>query len=316
MNYKDVGGKEKHALMPSGRDGTRNIFYSYNQLTTSMALLVVKVGDVVLIMNEKSPRLLWVLAVIEETFMGRDDHICLCLLRKSDGRKARKAVQHQRGYASGYASGTNEHFLDQLYLSALVHFFLNFFLLKAQLAEGFSKCQRVEHFYKDLNGKTGQGFKAASKHCHRIATAMISQSWSIGQKRKFLHFRNDSLTLYHSSWLLWNGKLKAIISTIQWLITVYLIPGSLTHGTGFNVPVWTLLTHCSCSMTAHSCNGPSMTKYWTEKKVPACLQWFAHPTIFQVTFLIAKKWFVTFKFITRPWDNLKIVLWLEAETYK
>lgn len=28
-------------------------------------------------MNEKSPRLLWVLAVIEETFRGRDDHVCL-----------------------------------------------------------------------------------------------------------------------------------------------------------------------------------------------------------------------------------------------
>lgn len=45
-------------------------------------------------MNKKSPRILWDLAVIEETFLGRDDHVRLCLVRKSDGRKARRAVQH------------------------------------------------------------------------------------------------------------------------------------------------------------------------------------------------------------------------------
>lgn len=53
-----------------------------------------KVGDVVLIVNEKTPRSLWDLAVIEKTFPGSDNRVRLCLLKKSDGSRIRRAVQH------------------------------------------------------------------------------------------------------------------------------------------------------------------------------------------------------------------------------
>lgn len=64
--------------------------HTVNNVPTSGA----KVGDIVLIVNDKAPRSLWEMAIIEKTFPGSDNRVRLCLLRKSDGSHVRRAVQH------------------------------------------------------------------------------------------------------------------------------------------------------------------------------------------------------------------------------
>lgn len=95
--WRDLEGDYKLAVMSSGRDGARNIFCRYHKLTRSMSFLTLKQmwATSYLLWTKKNLQdfcRIWLKS--KKTFTGRNNHFPFCLLKKSDGKRVRRRVQH------------------------------------------------------------------------------------------------------------------------------------------------------------------------------------------------------------------------------
>lgn len=61
--------------------------------TTKKAATEVKVGDVVLVYQEKTPRQMWKLAIVQEVYKSTDGTIRSCKIKLQDGLVTTRPIQ-------------------------------------------------------------------------------------------------------------------------------------------------------------------------------------------------------------------------------